>query len=207
MDVSDVNQYLNLQPDNSKYFHYSNAKSPHRIQIRRLSDTATIDEEDDDNWYGEVDISKLGLVYAKLRDPQVILKIQTQLVGASLVATVSEQSYLWPPYRVQNSTRFSIRFRQTNKVQESMIERTLGNDLIYCYYLKNANIINDIIAATSKTESTDDLTSQVINDDNKVSHDTDTPKLIALPWDNVTPRSNRYDYQCDTNTTYTNAYM
>jgi len=125
VDVADVNQYLNLQPDNSKYFHYSNAKSPHKIQIRRLNDITSIDD-DDDNWYGEVDISKLGLVYAKLRDPQVVLKIQTQLVGASLVATVSEQSHLWPPYRVQNSTRFSIRFRQTNKVQESMIERTLG---------------------------------------------------------------------------------
>jgi len=40
-------------------------------------------------------------------------------------------------------------------------------------------------------ESTDDLTSQVINDDNKISHDTDTPKLVALPWDSLTPRSNR----------------
>ena len=98
------------------------------IQIRRSKDNlANLTDEDNDEWYGEVDVSKLGLVYAKLRDPLVVLKIQTQLVGASLVATISEQSYLWPPYRVLNSSQFGIRFRQAYKIQESMIERTLGN--------------------------------------------------------------------------------
>lgn len=98
------------------------------IQIRRLKDNlAHPSDEDTDDWYGEVDVSKLGLVYAKLRDPLVVIKIQTQLVGASLVATISEQSYLWPPYKVMNSSQFGIRFRQAYKIHESMIERTLGN--------------------------------------------------------------------------------
>jgi len=128
VDVTDTNQYLNLQPDQSRYFHYSNSKYPHMIQIRRSKDNlANLTDEDNDEWYGEVDVSKLGLVYAKLRDPLVVLKIQTQLVGASLVATISEQSYLWPPYRVLNSSQFGIRFRQAYKIQESMIERTLGD--------------------------------------------------------------------------------
>ena len=48
----------------------------------------------------------------KLCDPMVIIKVQVELVGASLIATFSEQSITWPPYRIDNFTTLNVRFRQ-----------------------------------------------------------------------------------------------
>jgi hypothetical protein len=42
----------------------------------------------------------------------VIIKVQVELVGASLIATFSEQSTAWPPYRIDNFTTLNVRFRQ-----------------------------------------------------------------------------------------------
>ena len=42
----------------------------------------------------------------------VIIKVQVELVGASLIATFSEQSTTWPPYRIDNFTTLNVRFRQ-----------------------------------------------------------------------------------------------
>ena len=63
-------------------------------------------------WLAEVDICKLGVLYAKLRDPVQIIKVQIDTVGASMVATFTEQSILWPPYRIDNMTEMEVRFRQ-----------------------------------------------------------------------------------------------
>ena len=44
-------------------------------------------------WFGEVDITTLGVVYAKLRVPKLrLIKVHVEMVGASLTATFSEQS-------------------------------------------------------------------------------------------------------------------
>ena len=167
VDVMDTNQHLTLHPENSKHFHYSSRTSPQMIQVRRLPLLPSDSETDDGNeWYGELDVSKLGLLYGKLRDPQIILKLQTQLVGASLVTTISEQSYLWPPYRLQNSSQFAIRFRQSFKVQESMaaaFERSLS----------------------SKVESTDDLTCQDVTE---LADPADASTFSSIPWDYLSAR-------------------
>ena len=48
-------------------------------------------------WFGEVDITTLGVVYAKLRVPKLrLIKVQVEMVGASLTATFSEQSVRRP---------------------------------------------------------------------------------------------------------------
>ena len=48
-------------------------------------------------WFGEVDITTLGVVYAKLRVPKLrLIKVQVEMVGASLTATFSEQSVRCP---------------------------------------------------------------------------------------------------------------
>ena len=84
-----------------------------------------------DQWEGEIDIVKLGVMYAKLRLPSshahasqdpsptdqpskgiMLVKILVEVVGASLVATFIEQSLQWPPYRIDNLTDFKLRFRQ-----------------------------------------------------------------------------------------------
>ena len=48
-------------------------------------------------WFGEVDITTLGVVYAKLRVPKLrLIKVHVEMVGASLTATFSEQSVRFP---------------------------------------------------------------------------------------------------------------
>lgn len=70
------------------------------------------DPDGDGSWFGEIDISNLGIVYAKLRNPLVIIKIQVELIGATLISTFSHQTELWPPYRISNESCFQVRYRQ-----------------------------------------------------------------------------------------------
>ena len=71
-------------------------------------------------WFGEINICNLGIVYLKLRDPIMIVKIQVEIVGASLIATFSEQSITWPPYRIDNFTTLNVRIRQSMPPDELM---------------------------------------------------------------------------------------
>lgn len=86
--------------------------------------SGTFDKNSDNvvsDWSGEIDISTLGIVYAKLRNPLLILQIRIEMVGASLVATLSEQSATWPPYRLDNLTSLDCRFKQFSYVPTSIV--------------------------------------------------------------------------------------
>lgn len=113
--VLDTSTYLHLSLGSICVFHHQFRDRPRLLQIRRYkSIDQTNDLADIDNiWCSEIDISKIGIVYAKLRDPQLILKVLVENVGATLVATISEQSLQWPPYRIDNRTVIPLRIRQT----------------------------------------------------------------------------------------------
>jgi len=51
-------------------------------------------------------------VYLKLCNPLQVIKVNVEIVGASIIATLSDQSSLWPPYRIDNFTSLNARFRQ-----------------------------------------------------------------------------------------------
>lgn len=110
--------------------------------IEKLSDPG--------KWYGEIDISKLGIVYCKLPDPLTIIKVQVEKIGSSLVATLTEQDLQWPPYRIDNLTPVKLRFRQRlqaiprndsvstiksvdlpNKIQETVGDIHMAGDATY----------------------------------------------------------------------------
>lgn len=115
-----------LMPNGSCNFHYPNKHKLRLLQIKRSpidlgemgddSNSSKLHEMHSsfhhDVWSGEVDVSTLGIVYVRLRDPLTIIKVETEVVGGSLVATFSEQSLIWPPYRIDNKTATSIRLRQ-----------------------------------------------------------------------------------------------
>ena len=63
-------------------------------------------------WCGEIAIDTIGISHAKLRNPVCIIKVQVDVVGASFVATFSQQSKSWPPVRIDNRTSFDIQYKQ-----------------------------------------------------------------------------------------------
>lgn len=144
--VEDPYTRTTLLPGSVQSFHYPTKHSPKLLQVRRtyLSDFSDDDSDEETNedgvsrgnvyprnldaknqlvsdWCGEIDISNLGIVYAKLRNPLLILKVQVEEVGASLVATFCEQSTAWPPYRLDNLTSLNCRFKQYSLVPGSIV--------------------------------------------------------------------------------------
>jgi hypothetical protein len=80
--------------------------------------SSSMDEQEGNRWYGEIDITVLGIGYIKLRNK--IVKIEVELVGASLIATFMEQENdRWPPYRLENHTSLNIRFCQQDSKQST----------------------------------------------------------------------------------------
>jgi len=116
--LSVSSEALLLSPGAVTCFHYPHRYQSKLLQIRRvvsIQPTESCGETGDANVFiGEIDISRIGVVYAKLRNPALILKVQVESVGASLVATFLEQTSLWPPYRIDNLTESNIRFRQVD---------------------------------------------------------------------------------------------
>lgn len=106
---------LTLQPGSLCSYHFPSRSKSKLLHIRRGSQVLQADgtaSGNEGDWQAEIDICKLGVLYAKLRDPLQIIKVQIDTVGASMVATLTEQSTLWPPYRIDNMTEMEIRFRQ-----------------------------------------------------------------------------------------------
>ena len=113
-----------LYPESVQSFHFLTKGKYKKLQIRRHYG----DQDDADgmnargknfdsskidlNWAGEIDISNLGFVFAKLKNPLLIIKVTVEIVGASWISTFTEQSPLWPPYRVDNRTNFDLKFKQ-----------------------------------------------------------------------------------------------
>jgi hypothetical protein len=106
-------------------FHFTRADLPRLLEARRYGkDSSTRDDDevtcsdsvqelDCLDWFGEMNICNLGIVYLKLCRPLQIIKVNIEIVGASIIATLSEQSTLWPPYRVDNFTTLKVRLRQS----------------------------------------------------------------------------------------------
>ena len=103
-----------LYPGSIQCFYYSRKAKKKLLQIRRYKSEFGDDSESvsQERWRGEIDISNLGFVFAKLRDPFMVVKVSVEIIGSSWVATFNEQSTIWPPYRIVNRTSFDIRFRQ-----------------------------------------------------------------------------------------------
>jgi hypothetical protein len=111
-----------LKPGSIQNYHYPVIRRDKYLQIRRAEwissprqAAAQSPKPQDDNrydWYGEIDITRLGIVYVKLRDPLFIVKVQVEVVGASLIATFAPQDKQWPPYRIDNTTSLMCRYRQ-----------------------------------------------------------------------------------------------
>ena len=141
------NNEIHLFPQSAKPFHFTMATdfdTPRLLEAQRMiftnddgEDENTISEKSDSSfsignpmssnneqgsqaWFGEVNICNLGIVYLKLRDPVMIIKVQVEIVGASLIATFSEQSINWPPYRIDNFTTLNVRVRQSMPPDEVM---------------------------------------------------------------------------------------
>jgi hypothetical protein len=113
--LSSSEDALLLSPGLVTCFHYPRRNLTKLLQIRRVLSPMAEGcggDADANVFIGEIDISRIGVVYAKLRNPALILKVQVESVGASLVATFWEQTSLWPPYRIDNLTESTIRFRQ-----------------------------------------------------------------------------------------------
>ncbi|CAK9250500.1 unnamed protein product, partial [Sphagnum jensenii] len=109
--INDSSTYLKMVPDTVQSYHFHHRWDQKLLQVSRVADNASAPDAQD-KWFGEIDISSLGIIYAKLRDPLSIIKIQIEMVGASLVSTFSSQNDLWPPYRIDNKTTVEVRFRQ-----------------------------------------------------------------------------------------------
>ena len=121
-----------LLSNSAKAFHFSviDVESPKLLEAQRavvMDDISDGEEEESESsfsignpvasagstdWFGEINICNLGIVYLKLCDPLIIIKVQVEVAGASLIATFSEQSLTWPPYRIDNFTTLNVRFRQ-----------------------------------------------------------------------------------------------
>jgi hypothetical protein len=114
---NEVGRHTTLKPGSIQNYHYPVVKREKYLQVRR-GDSVTnkgVDEAEAGTrnaWFGEIDITRLGIVYVKLRDPLFIVKVQVEMVGASLIATMAPQDKQWPPYRLDNQTTLLCRFRQ-----------------------------------------------------------------------------------------------
>jgi hypothetical protein len=105
LGVDDVETYTLLKPEDLSVIHHHYVGHSKLLQVRRPAESSS--------WCGEIDIAHLGIVYLKLQNPSLILKVQVEMVGASLVATISEQNPRWPPYRIDNHSHVPIRIRQS----------------------------------------------------------------------------------------------
>eukprot|EP01035_Chromulina_nebulosa_P017712 gene17712-23304_t len=120
VDVSTESTYLKLYPGAITSFHHPFKDKVKLLEIRRLLNkslfTKTLSQTADNDkvnlWSGEIDICNLGIVYCKLRSPIKIVKIDIEMIGASFVATFSEHSLKWPPYRIDNQTNYDVRVKQ-----------------------------------------------------------------------------------------------
>jgi hypothetical protein len=107
-----------LQAGDHLNYHFMNKQKAPLLQVKKAETTATADADAD--WYGELDICHLGVSYVKLRTwnyrtntpSAIIIKVETELIGASFVSTFTEQSSIWPPYRIYNNTSMNVRFKQ-----------------------------------------------------------------------------------------------
>ena len=164
IEVAQLSSYedaLLLSPGLVTCFHYPRRNLTKLLQIRRVLSPMVegCSDADANVFIGEIDISRIGVVYAKLRNPSLILKVQVESVGASLVATFWEQTSLWPPYRIDNLTESTIRFRQ-------VVAKAMGT-------------------MSSLRESDNASSSSSIADDS--IRDKGASRII--PWDNAHPRS------------------
>lgn len=161
--LSSSEDALLLSPGLVTCFHYPRRNLTKLLQIRRVLSSVAggCGDADPNVFIGEIDISRIGVVYAKLRNPALILKVQVESVGASLVATFWEQTSLWPPYRIDNLTESTIRFRQ-------VVAKAVGS----------TSSLRDSDNASSSSSSS-------IADDSV--RDKGASRII--PWDNAHPRS------------------
>eukprot|EP00605_Chrysophyceae_sp_TOSAG23-4_P000339 GSChrysophyteH1.ASY1.ANO1.386.1 assembled CDS len=114
-----------LEPNSVKVWHFPKVSSKGTVklvQIRRKGQTA---------WTGEVDISNIGSVYVQLRNPYSIFKVDVELVGGSLVSTISEGEVGWPPFRIRNNSSVDIRFRQIPKTDDAVTNASGGTFTLY----------------------------------------------------------------------------
>lgn len=107
-----------LAANTSVNFHFpqrgiNNEANIKTFQVRQI-DIAN-NKEPLSDWIGEFDITVLGIFYAKVvtESMTMILKVETELVGASFITTFREQNIQWPPYRIDNMTDYKLKFRQS----------------------------------------------------------------------------------------------
>lgn len=122
-------EIVDLLPGHVLTFHFS--AIPHKLleicevyeTMNRLSSTSS-DDHEGKKWFGEIDITALGIGYVKLRNKTI--KIEVEVVGASLIATFTEEqdNNRWPPYRLENHTSLNIRF-----CQQDSKENQTANDI------------------------------------------------------------------------------
>jgi hypothetical protein len=120
-----------LSSNSSANFHFPDSAVDRTLQLRKLENNPPASSTSPSSslstlfpsatplqqsstviWVGEFDICILGVFYARLKKPSMILKIETELIGASFITTFSEHNIQWPPYRIHNMTDYSLKFRQ-----------------------------------------------------------------------------------------------
>lgn len=113
IDVEDESLSVALPTKKAVVFHHMNQKSK-LVQVRRaiINDKDTSKHKYPSSWIGEIDISKIGICFAKLLNPTRIIKIRTEMLGSSFISTFTELNPRWPPYRIDNLTSFNIRIKQ-----------------------------------------------------------------------------------------------
>eukprot|EP01036_Dinobryon_divergens_P026996 gene26996-35701_t len=168
-----------IYPGSIQCFYYARKSKKKLLQVRRYKSEYGEDDGEaisQERWRGEVDISNLGFVFAKLRDPFLVIKVSVEIIGASWVATFSEQSTIWPPYRIVNRTSFDIRFRQD-------VETIGGAD-----YLSNINNVSAMI--TPNLNSASGLTNKALKRSSTTLTPVDLDAEIPPP-DVITDNSGR----------------
>ena len=105
-----------LQPHDETPFHWPWSDKKKQLQVRTASTSGV-----ECQWSGEFPIDAVGELHVKLRkagslpnDKRIlILRVNIELVQASIMVAFSVQDPEWPPYRVENLTSYPIRYRQT----------------------------------------------------------------------------------------------
>ena len=111
---------ISLAANSTKSYHFTTKNKIKLLHMRRavtLPIPTHIEQDSnsfvgDTSWVGEIDICTIGIVYIKLRNPLKIIKVETEIIGASFIASFEEQDLIWPPYRISNMTEHPIRYRQ-----------------------------------------------------------------------------------------------
>ena len=92
------------------------------------------------------------------------LRLQVELVGASLTATFSEQSIKWPPYRIINRTSLNLRYKQHFIVDYGF------SDILFPNY-PSENIQKNVQNSSVRTRAN--------------SNFSDDKEMDILPWDSM----------------------